>query len=357
MTTLVTGGTGFLGRHLVQQLVARGESVRVLARGFDLDLADLGVELVEGSLTDADAVRRAIDGVTHVYHLAGRVERDPRDAHLMYELHVEGTRRLLDALREQPVQKIVVASTSGTVAVSADPDALPDEDAPTTEGLVKDWPYYLSKIYAERVCQRFIDTHQLPIVIMRPALLLGPGDRHQSSTGDVVRFLQKKIPASMQGGLAFVDARDAAAAFILAMDHATPGSSYLLGACNLTLDKFFKRLSQLSGVRAPWLPIPDEAMKAGARLMDSAFKLFGKRPALDPVSVQMASYYWYLDSSRAQRELGWKPRNPNTTLKDTIDWIVQYHPEFAPRDSDLLPPEQFVPAITLDYIKKQRETR
>ncbi|MFW5968171.1 MAG: NAD-dependent epimerase/dehydratase family protein, partial [Persicimonas sp.] len=107
MTTLVTGGTGFLGRHLVDKLVARGEDVRVLTRTFDPSLADRGVEVVEGSLGRAEDVRRAVEGVRRVYHLAGKVERDPRRAHLMYELHVEGTRRLLGALVDEDVEKVV----------------------------------------------------------------------------------------------------------------------------------------------------------------------------------------------------------------------------------------------------------
>lgn len=354
MTTLVTGGTGFLGRHLVEKLIAHGEQVRVFARSFDLELADRGVELIEGSLTDPQDVRRATEGVTRVYHLAGHVERNPKRAHLMYDLHVEGTRHLLDALRDQKVDKIVYASTSGTVGVSKEADFIADESSPTTEQVVKHWPYYLSKIYAERVVQRFVDKHELPIVTMRPTLLLGPGDRKQSSTGDVLRFLQKKIPATVEGGISFVDVRDVADAFILAMDQGKPGESYLLGACNLTTEQFFQRLADLSGVRAPWLPLPERAMTLGTKLFGRAMKAIGKEPALDAVSVEMAQHYWYIDSTKALRELGWTPRNANTTLQDTIDWLRAYHPELMPDNVGKLPPEEFIPAVTLEYVRKQR---
>src|SRR5690606_18805786 len=134
-----------------------------------------------------------------VYHLAGKVERDPRQAHRMYALHVDGTRLLLEALRANTdkLEKIVVASTSGTVGVSKTADTVAHDDAPFVEHLVGQWPYYLSKIYAERVCQDAIKDHNMPIVLMRPTLLLGPGDHRQSSTGDVVLFLQKKIPTAL----------------------------------------------------------------------------------------------------------------------------------------------------------------
>ena len=356
MTTLVTGGTGFLGRHLVSQLIAQGRGpVRVLTRRFDLELADLGVELIEGTLSEAADVRRAVEGVTHVYHLAGRVERDPSRAHLMYELHVEGTRRLLDALRDQPVEKIVVASTSGTVGVGTTPDFMGREGSPTTERIVKDWPYYLSKIYAERVCERFITHHKLPIVLMRPTLLLGPGDHNQSSTGDVLLFMRRKVPAALSGGLSFVDVRDTADAFIRAMDRAPAGSTYLLGATNLTLSDFFHRLADITGIPGPRLPLPDSSIALGARLLKRAMNAIGREADLDPVSVEMARHFWYIDASLARQELDWSPRSPDATLRDTVRWIEQHHPEFAPASlPHRTPPPEFVPLETIEFARKLR---
>ncbi len=355
MTTLVTGGTGFLGRHIVDRLLERGERVRVLTRRVDLELADKGVELIEGSITESSDIRRAVDGVTHVYHLAGRVERDPDQAHLMYELHVEGTRRLLDALREQPVERIVYASTSGTVGVSRDPDFMATDDSPTVENVVRRWPYYLSKIYAERVVERFVAKHDMPIVTMRPSLLLGPGDRQGSSTGDVVLFLQKKIPTSPSGGLSFVDVRDVADAFLLAMERGTPGRTYLLGADNVPFEDYFKRLEHLTGIRAPWVPLPDKTALMGARLLDGAMRALGRKPAVDPVSVDMARHFWYVTSERARQELGWTPRPSGETLRDTIKWIQTNHHEFAHLTDYREPPASFVPSETVEFARKLRE--
>lgn len=357
MTTLITGGTGFLGRHLVRQLVERGEDVRVLARQVDLDLADLGVSFVEGTLSSSDDVRRAVDGVTHVYHCAGLVERDPKHAHRMYELHVDGTRRLLDALRQQDVKKIVVASTSGTVGVSDDPDFLATDDSVSAEKLVMHWPYYLSKIYQERICERYHRDYNLPIVLMRPTLLLGPGDMRESSTGDVVLFMRKKIPTVLSGGMSFVDARDAATAFILAMDKAEPGSSYLLGASNMTLVAFFERLEDITGVRAPRIAVPRDAAIAGAKVLDVAMRMLGQKASIDPVSVEMGSRYWYIDASRAINELGWTPRDPAATLRDTVQWIEQFHPSFTDKLERPTPPEHWVPRETLKWAEAQRDER
>src|SRR5690554_6368134 len=118
MTTLVTGGTGFLGRHLVDKLIERGEDVRVLTRSFNPELSEMGVEVIEGSLKNLDDIERAIDGVTQVYHLAGKVERDRTRAHEMYDIDVEGTRRLFRALSDPlkaggpALDMIVYASSS-----------------------------------------------------------------------------------------------------------------------------------------------------------------------------------------------------------------------------------------------------
>lgn len=352
MTTLVTGGTGFLGRHLVHRLLDRGEDVRVFTRSFDIELADRGAEIVEGSLTDASDVRRAVDGVDAVYHLAGKVTRDRSQAHTMYNLHVEGTRRLFGALLDESVDKIVYASTSGTVGVSDNPDFVATDDSPMAESIVRDWPYYLSKIYAERVCEKFVEDHDLPVVIMRPTLLLGPGDRNRSSTGDVILYLERKIPAAMPGGISFVDVRDTADAFIAAMDSGNVGESYLLGACNLPISDFLKRLEDITGLPRPKLPVPGKAAVFGSKWLDRAMKAVGLESDLDPVSVEMAQYYWYIDATKAKRELDWSPRSPNETLRDTVRWIQKNHPEFAAKKGRRDPPSDLVPEETVEFAEE-----
>jgi len=355
MTTLVTGGTGFLGRHLVRKLLADEADVRVLTRSFDRELAEWGAEITEGSLTDTDDVERAVDGVDRIYHLAGKVDRRPDRAHEMYELHVDGTRRLLEAADEEEVERVVVASTSGTVGVGEHSEFVATEESAYREDLLRGWPYYLSKIYAERVCREFIEDHDLEVVLMRPTLLLGPGDVNSSSTNDVVLFLKRKIPATMAGGISFVDVRDTADAFVRAMDVGNSGDAYLLGQANLTLEELFERLEALSGVPSPNLPVPDSLMVAGAKALDSASRALGTDSEIDPISVEMAQYFWYIDSSKAERELDWSPRAPDRTLRDTIQWIRKYHPDFA-GEKRQSPPEEFVPRETLEYAEQMAKS-
>lgn len=320
--TLVTGGTGFLGSHLVRLLAEEGVApLRVLSTSAAPWLEELGVESVEGSVTSPEDVARAVDGVAEIYHLAGRVSREPEDAHLMYRLHVEGTRVLCEAAARAGVKSIVMASTSGTVAVTGDGDVAPDEEWPTPLDIVSRWPYYASKVYQERAALEGFAGKGRRLVIMNPSLLLGPGDERLSSTKVVLDFLARKIPTVPKGGLSFVDARDAARAFLAAMREGAHGERYLLGSANWTFDKFFGRLERITKVPAPFISLPSKLSLAGARGLSALYKHWKLAPPVEPTEIEMADYFWYLDSSKARAELGFEPRDPQETLLDTVRYV------------------------------------
>jgi nucleoside-diphosphate-sugar epimerase len=318
MRVLVTGATGFLGAHLTAALRANSDEVVALCREAEPELTEQGVRVVRGDVLDRASVLAAAKGCEGVYHAAGKVSRKPADAEELYRVHVTGTKNVVSASREAGVRRVVVASTSGTMAVSADPDhvATEEDEAPVT--LIQRWPYYRAKLYAERAALE-ANGDGLEVVCVNPTLLLGPGDLRGSSTDDVRLFLERRIPAVPPGGLSFVDARDAAEAMRLAMARGRAGARYLVGACNLTVRAFFERLSRLTGVRAPWLPMPrsPELARIGAKLFDGSLLPF-LDAGVDPVSAEMAQYYWYLDASLAEKELGWTARDPMETLADTV---------------------------------------
>src|SRR4026207_869864 len=138
---LIPGGTGFLGSHLVRQLTEDGaKDVRVMATSIPDWLVDLGVETFAGSIANADDNKRAVEGISEVYHLAGKVSREREGAREMYDIHVEGTRLLCDAARSAGVKTIVLASTSGTIAVTKDGDVIPDETYPVPLDVISRWP-------------------------------------------------------------------------------------------------------------------------------------------------------------------------------------------------------------------------
>jgi dihydroflavonol-4-reductase len=329
-TALVTGATGFLGVHLVDELLARGVEVVALCRddaptrARKAELEGKGVRIAWGDVLERDTVLAAARGVDVLFHGAGRVSRDPKDAAALHRIHVDGTRVALDAAREAGVRKVVVASTSGVVCVTADPDEVRDETAPAPMDLIGRWPYYRSKLFAEQVAFEQ-NRDGMEVTCVNPALLLGPGDVAGSSTNDVVDFLERRLPAVPPGGISFVDARDAAIGLVLAWERGRGGERYLLAAQNLTMQAFCDKLERISGVKAPALTLPAKAAplaRAGAQLlgdlMGKARERLPNLPPMDPVSAEMAAYYWYVDSSKARRELGWEPRDPMDTLADTI---------------------------------------
>jgi dihydroflavonol-4-reductase len=321
---LITGGTGFLGSHLVRQLTEGGvRDIRVMATSIPDWLVDLGVETFEGSINKPDDAKRAVEGIREVYHLAGKVSRERKDARAMYEVHVEGTRVLCDAAKAAGVKTIVLASTSGTIAVTKDGEGIPDETHPQPLEIISRWPYYASKAYQEMAALERFNGKGLRLVILNPSLLLGPGDDRLSSTKVVLDFMARKIGAVPTGGVSFVDVRDAATTFRAAMKKGRHGERYLMGAVNWTFPKFFGRLERLTKVSAPRFALPSKIAVTGAQFIDSLFKQWDFASPVEPGAIEMAQYFWYLNCSKAARELGFKPRDPGETLHETVVYLKE----------------------------------
>jgi len=321
MKLWVAGATGFLGSHLVRRLRQRGHEVVAASRsGGRVD--DHPVHALD--VLDAEAVALSAAGCDGAFLATGRVSRNPDDAEELHRLHVTGTTRCLEGLRAAGVRRVAYASTSGTIAVSTDPDRILDEDREAPLELIASWPYYRTKLFGERAALE-AQGDGLEVVVVNPSLLLGPGDLRESSTGDVRRFLERAIPAVPAGGMAFVDVRDAAEGMWLAFEKGRAGERYLLNAMNLTVAAFFQRLSRLTGIPAPVLRLPrNRALALGAhQLYERALRAIGGTPAVDETSVAMAQCYWYCDSSKAERELDWRPRDPSETLNDTVRDLVE----------------------------------
>lgn len=321
MKVWVGGATGFLGSELVCQLVADGHDVRGASRKGG-EVAGVVVDPVD--VLDEDAVVESARGAEGAFLATGKVSRDPGDAEELHRLHVLGTRRALAGLRKAGVKRVVCASTSGTIAVGTDPDAVHDETHPAPLDVIARWPYYRSKYYGELEAIEANDPPDFEVLIVNPSLLLGPGDERESSTGDIRRFLERSIPATPGGGLSFVDVRDAAAAMIAAFERGRPGERYLLGGCNLTVAALFSRLERISGVKAPRLKLPKSKSLALAAsgLFTRAVEALGGQPPVDEASVEMGQHYWYCDSTKAERELDFRPRDPGETLGDTVRDLI-----------------------------------
>jgi dihydroflavonol-4-reductase len=316
----VGGATGFLGAHLVRVLKAEGHEL-VLASRSGGEVEGVTVQAVD--VLDAKAVEESARGCDGAFLATGKVSRDRDAGEELHRAHVLGTRGALSGLRTAGVRRVVVASTSGTLAVSGSADQIADETGRVPLELVAMWPYYRSKLYAEREALE-ANSPDFEVILVNPSLLLGPGDLRESSTGDVRLFLERAIPAVPGGGIAFVDVRDAARGMWLAFERGRAGERYILNAKNMTLAAFFQRLERITGVRAPALRMPrSRPLAIGVnRLFAKALRAIGGEPPIDEVSVEMAQYYWYCSADKAERELGFSARDPGETLRETVADLV-----------------------------------
>lgn len=315
------GSTGFLGTHLSELLIASEHEAVLCSRSGGVVA---GQQVARVDVLDASAVAQSARGCDGAFLCTGMVSRNPDDAGSLHQLHVEGTKSALLGLKQAGVKRVVVASTSGTIAVGTCADEIFDEDAKSPMEHIAAWPYYRSKYFGERAALALNDEN-FEVIVVNPSLLLGPGDLRESSTGDVRLFLEKAVLATPAGGLAFVDARDAAIGMLLAFEKGRPGERYLLNAANMTVAHFFGRLARISGVSAPLMKMPkNRALARGMfGLYDKGLRAIGGVPPLDAESAELGQYFWYCSSEKAERELGFHARDPGETLRDTVQDLVE----------------------------------
>ncbi|MEM6531249.1 MAG: NAD-dependent epimerase/dehydratase family protein [Myxococcota bacterium] len=329
---LVTGATGFLGKHLLDALrdpdqagADANRPIRALVRTPTLHLERNGVDVTIGDVCRTGDCHAAMKDVTEVYHLAGRVSRDADSASGLYRVHVEGTRRVLEAAAAAGVKRVVLASTSGTIAVSESAE-VSTEDSPYRTDVVRNWPYYLSKIYQEQTARKMAEELDLDLVIVNPSLLLGPGDERSSSTGDVEKVILGKLPVIPRGGgVAFVDARDAASGCLAAMKRGTAGERYLLNAENVTFADLMGRIARLADVTTPRAILEARTMRFAGRMIEAVWKQMDAKPPVDVEGLEMAEHYWYCAADKAKDELGWSHRDGQVTLTDTVRDVQRRH--------------------------------
>jgi dihydroflavonol-4-reductase len=323
---LVTGATGFLGCHFMNELVRRvdGADIRVLSLFDTPALQAHGVEVLVGTVTSPADVARAMAGITHVYHLAGFVSRKPEDNHLMFDVHVNGTRVVCQAAAAAGVKRLVMSSTSGTIAISERDDEWPDESSPAPLALITRWGYYASKYYQEAAARQFCGD-RVELVTVNPSLLLGPGDERIGSTREVLSFLAGDVRVVPAGGINFVDARDVAAIIPVAMEQGRPGERYLLGGHNLSFADYFDRMERLSKEYSARIKLRGDWPWYAARAQAALFKAFGRTPPIEPTAADQAKYFWYFDGKKAREELGFAPREASATISDTIAYVREHH--------------------------------
>jgi dihydroflavonol-4-reductase len=314
----LTGGTGFLGRHVARALVDAGVAVRCLSRSGGAPFEHALLTAASVDVLDLGALTDAARGCAAMLHGAGLVSNRSKDARKVFDLHVTGTENAVNACKAAGVPRLVLISTSGTIAVGTDPDKVYTEDDPYAVQTTARWPYYRTKLFAEELALK-AHGDGLTVVSVNPSLLLGPGDDEDgASTHSVRTFLEDGVPLSPPGGLAFVDVRDAADGVLRALRRGRGGQRYLLNGANLTFHDFFERLARISGKPGPKGRMPQLLRGALSWLPGTGPLTLGVGPVLSRNELDLASHFWYCDARLARDELGWRPRDPLQTLSDTV---------------------------------------
>ena len=234
MDVLLTGGTGFVGGHLVRALLDTGARVRCLVRptGSRDNLEGLDVEIAIGDLRDVESLRQAMRGCEVVYHCAADYRLYVPDPERMYAANVQGTENLMRAAADCRVRRIVYTSTVGTLGHGK--NGLPADESTPVAFDEMSGHYKRSKFLAERAVERWA-ADGLPVVIVNPSAPVGERDVKPTATGQiVVDFLAGRIPAYVDSGLNLIDVRDVARGHLLAAEKGRPGEKYILGHSNMT---------------------------------------------------------------------------------------------------------------------------
>jgi hopanoid-associated sugar epimerase len=317
---LVTGGSGFIGRHLVCALAARGHFVRILDPAPAADLPP-GTEHVCGSILDQANALRALDGIDCVYHIAGIAQLWSAERGQLDRVNRAGTESILRAAKQQKIRRFVHCS-SDTVLLP--PERPAGEIAETISLSLADMtgPYTRSKYLAERAALAAC-CEDMGVVVVNPTIPVGPGDcNFTPPTAMLARYL---------AGTAFyvdcvmniVDVRDVARGMILAAERGRPGERYILGGENVSLERILSMLSRITGRKNIKIRVPSAlALIAGVASEWVAAHLTHRVPLATVEGVRLALRSAPFDTSKARGELGFNPRPAEDAVRDAVAWLL-----------------------------------
>jgi len=328
--TFVTGATGFVGSHVVRQLLRRGDRVRILARNSSRksNIEAFGCEVAIGDLRDSMSLLRCVQGCTKVYHVAADYRLWSRNPQDIYDNNVGGTRNLLSACCESGVEKVVYTSTVGAIGLRK--DGVPaDEDSPVKlDDMIGH--YKRSKFMAEQVALEFAASG-LPVVIVNPTTPIGAGDIKPTPTGRIIQeFIKGRMRAYVETGLNIVGVEDVARGHLLAETNGRIGERYILGGENWSLEEILEALARICGSKyTPLFRIPwTLAFVAG--VIENFFmgSILRREPMIPLEGVRMARYKMFISSEKARKELGYNPEPAENALREAVEYFRhQWQPD------------------------------
>lgn len=323
LLSVVTGGAGFIGRHLVGLLLDRGHLVRVIDVQVPKHM-DQRVEYVHGSILDRKLLRTVMEGADRVFHLAANPNMWAVDKHEFHQLNFMGTRAVLQAAGQAGVKRIVHTSTESILKGYHCGNGDPVNES--VERTVDDMPgpYCRSKFLAEQEALSAA-RYGLPVVIVNPTLPIGPGDYLLTPpTKMLLDFVNGKNPAYLDFEMNLIDVRDAAFGHILAAERGRVGERYILGGENLHLSHVLKILQDLTDLPMPRLRIPYVLALGVAAVSELIADIVThKPPKVSLAGVRVAGASMVFDCSKAVRELGLSPRPVRNAIAEGLLFLCE----------------------------------
>lgn len=336
--SLVTGGSGFIGQHLVAALLQAGDQVRILDQAAPRRFRPR-CDFVRGSITDPPAVRHAMDGVDTVYHLAAIPHLWTENAADFHSVNAIGTEIVLAAAREAGVRRFVHCSSETVLLMAPRARDVIDE---TMLGDTKHalGPYTRSKCLAERAALDAAD-RGLPVVIVNPPLPVGANDDGLTPPAAMLaHFLEQRLSLYLDSMLNIVDVRDVAAGMLLAAAKGRVGERYILGGDNVSLGQILSALDAISGRRRIKMKIPGAAALGVAAVAEWFASLSHRPPVATMEGVRLALRSARLDDGKARRELGYTSRPMQEALAEFVSWYAAGRPHRVSATARSLPSGQ-----------------
>jgi len=319
---LVTGAAGFIGGHLANALVKKGYEVRCLVRKTsNVDyLKKLGVELFYGDIRGPDSLEKALSNVDVVYHLAGILGRWGVSDKAYWDVHVKGTQNLLDACVRQNVKRFIHCSSAGVVGPVSNPPA--DESYPYSPSNI----YEKTKAEAEKLVLQYHSDKGLPVTVLRPEFVYGPGDMHVLPLFRAIRKRRFPIIGKGESLLHPTYVGDVIQAFLLCLDNdkAIGEIYFIAGEAPITVKELVAIIAEELNVPTPRVCIPQWLSYAGAGFMEMITRLLRlKEPLLTCSQVKFFTQHRAFDTSKAKRDVGYQPVQLRQGLRQTIHWYQQ----------------------------------
>ncbi len=317
-TALVTGGCGFLGSSIVRELLERGIKVRALALPKErTDNVDgLDVDIRRGDLMDRASLDAALEGVDTLFHCAALYQAWVPDPTKMYEVNVRGTLHVLEAARRAHVQRSVC--TASIVALGRPPKGTLGDEQTAYEAWDLDFPYSRSKYLSLGVARDYASFGD-DVRIVCPGVVFGPRDLTPTPSGKMILDAMKDHPAVYyEGGISYVDVRDAARAHVLAAERGARGELYVATAHNLDALAFMRAIDEAVGRRRRYVKLPVSVVRASILAADAVARRTGKEPLLTRNFFEYSLVPSFFSNEKSRRELGMSYRPIQETLSDAI---------------------------------------